>query len=511
MTSQTTIDDSVFSDMNLSRSLNMKSSQSPKESEKRRRHKSADMKKKGVPGQEEDSEESRPRHQSGDMDHLQLSNALSAKVSKELEAEGKGSQKNAKLSGPSMKPGHSTILENGMEGENRTSGGGDGKPRTPVARNLFDLDNKDTSQNVSPIVTKEPATPPNLLDLSPKAEPVRAITKGSQDIFSDLEEMKKTSLTRTCSVGSASSNTSSPSHSVRTPVTENDPLGLFSPPLTSNVSGTPDLLGLNDSKDSGISTATGRSAANRSNLLIDVEPFSSPGKGRLSSVDSAIDTPKMHGAGDADKTRTYTLLKTSPSASSNDTSSPGSPAEAWAPLSQTQKTHSVDELGEVKKTDHEDVKQKSSTLPATAAEQGLAGKPPAGSPATAHRRGKLSARSESFRNALSSTAKSTASFFSSRFSSKFAELKHSMSPGSTNSLDKSDESGSQTSLAKNESIAEEESETPRSSLKKVGSEELLDNKESHRNQADSRSLDDTLDGTPSKARQASAKGYAYGE
>ena len=123
------------------------------------------------------------------------------------------------------------------------------------------------------------------------------------------------------------------------------------------------------------------------------------------------------------------------------------------------------------------------------------------------------ARGESFRNALSSTAKSTASFFSSRFSSKFAEIKQSMSPASNNSLDRidSDSTGNlPTTLQEGERSFDEDEGR---SLKKAGSEELLDNnKENLRNQGDTRSLDDTLDGS-SKAKQTpTAKGYAgYGE
>ena len=200
--------------------------------------------------------------------------------------------------------------------------------------------------------------------------------------------------------------------------------------------------------------------------------------------------------------------------SSNDTSSPGSPAGAWAPLSQSQSTPS--ERGDAQKMGEEETLHKSSTSPACLEnpEKTPDNKPHVGTPSS--KRGKMLARGESFRNALSSTAKSTASFFSSRFSSKFAEIKQSMSPASNNSLDKID-SDSVGNLPKDKqemerNLDEDDGKEGRS-LKKAGSEELLDsNKESLRNQGDTRSLDDTLDGTPKTKQTASNKGYAgYGE
>ena len=508
MTSQTKMDESVFGDLGLSRSL--KSTET--ESEKlRRRHKStSDIGlKRAATLQEYDI---KVRHQSSDMDHLQLSGALAAKVSKEMEQDknNEGSEK-SRLSGSYVKPGHSTILETN-ETANKTdilrTSNKDGIDS--LTRPLMGLNLKQKSEPSS----DTSSTTTHLLDMSPKRmEPVRALAKKPDDIFSDIEDLK-TPVARTSSLGS---NTSSPAHSVRTPVTENDPLGLFSPPVSSDshqtsLSGMPDLLGLNDSKDSGISTATSRSA-NRSNLLIDIEPFRSPSKDRLSSTDSALSTPKNLGAGDGD-TRTYTLIKTSSSMSSNDTSSPGSPAGAWAPLSQSQSTPS--ERGDAQKMGEEETLHKSSTSPACLEnpEKTPDNKPHVGPPSS--KRGKMLARGESFRNALSSTAKSTASFFSSRFSSKFAEIKQSMSPASNNSLDKID-SDSVGNLPKEEQEMERNLDEDKGkegrSLKKAGSEELLDsNKENLRNQGDTRSLDDTLDGTPKTKQTASNKGYAgYGE
>ena len=510
MTSQTTIDESVFGNLGLSRSLKTSESDSEK---LRRRHKStSDIGlRRAATLQEYDA---KLRHQSSDMDNLHLSNALSAKVSKEMEQEksgGESSEKtNSRLSGASVKPGHSTIPESGqeagsvrkvIEGVPRTSGKGDGDSLT---RRSMGLDLKDKSE---PNFESSVSVSKHLLDMSPtRMEPVRALAKKPVDIFSDLENLK-TPVTRTSSLGS---NTSSPSHSVRTPVTENDPLGLFSPPsnatIQTSLSGMPDLLGLNDSKDSGISTATSRSA-NRSNLLIDIEPFRSPSKDRLSSTDSALSTPKNIGAGDGD-TRTYTLLKTSSSMSSNDTSSPGSPAGAWAPLSQSQSTPS--ERGDGQSREEETV-QKSSL---ESLDKTPDNKPHSGTPSS--KRGKMLARGESFRHALSSTAKTTASFLSSRFSSKFAEIKQSMSPASNNSLDKIDSDNS-TDLPKAHEMdknLEEDDTKEEKGMKKAGSEELLDKRENFRNQGDTRSLDDTLDGTPNKSRPTVAtKGtYAgYGE
>ena len=338
MTSQTSIDEGMFGDLGLSRSLKSTENETEK---MHRRHKSASDigLKRAATLQEYDI---KLRHHSSDIDHLQLSEALSAKISKEIEQNNKdseGADKNNRLSGSLMKPGHSTILE-ASETVNKTESqrSANKEDIDSLARPLMGLDLKDKS---SPSSDPSSSQTTHLLDLSPKRmEPVRALAKKPEDIFSDIEDLK-TPVARTSSLGS---NSSSPAHSVRTPVTENDPLGLFNPPISSGttqqtiLSGVPDLLGLNDSKDSGISTATSRSA-NRSNLLIDIEPFRSPSKDRLGSTDSALSTPKNLGAGDAD-TRTYTLIKTSSSMSSNDTSSPGSPVKAWAPLSQSHSTPS---------------------------------------------------------------------------------------------------------------------------------------------------------------------------
>ena len=514
MTSQTTIDENVFGDLGLSRSL--KSSEIDRE-KLRRRHKSASDigLQRAATLQRYDT---KLRHQSSDLDHLQLSNALSAKISQEME-QGKareGSEKgNSRSSGPSIKPGHSTILESRQETSDCASKIGESKDviRTTengdvgcLIRPLLGLDLKDKSPKSSGVNNINA----QILDTIPnRVEPVRALGKKPDDIFSDLEDLK-TPIARTNSVGSS---TSSPSHSVRTPVTENDPLGLFSSPMSSttiqtSLSGTPDLLGLNDSKDSGISTATSKSA-NRSNMLIDIEPSRSPSKDRLSSTDSALSTPKNHGAGDVD-TRMYTLLKTSSSTSSNETSSPGSLVGTWAPLSQSMSTPGDRGDGQPRE---EDTCHKACTLPANLEnlENTPDNKPHGGIQSS--KRGKILARGESFRSVLSSTAKSTASFFSSRFSSKFAEIKQSMAPASNAKI----ESGGTTKLPKahemDNNLVEDEARVEKV-LKKAGSEELLDtSRENYRNQSDSRSLDDNLDGTPRKSRQTVVtKGYAgYGE
>ncbi len=129
----------------------------------------------------------------------------------------------------------------------------------------------------------------------------------------------------------------SPVHSIRTPVTENDPLGLFTEALTAmtnttnNVTVSPDksgsfLAGHQDSGSTAGSSATLMSASGstlgtpRGNLLIDVEPFGgSPRRSQNSS----------------DRLGTSLTPKAKQSFSSSEASSPGSPGEAWAPLSQS--------------------------------------------------------------------------------------------------------------------------------------------------------------------------------
>ncbi len=514
MTSQTTIDESVFGDLGISRSL--KSAESESE-QLRKRHKSASDGglRRAATLHEYDV---KTRHYSSDLDHLQAANALSSRVALEVEKNKDSTEKGSRLLGPSIKPGHSTILESGEAGESKDS---DDSGRTSeqnqaesFARPVMTLNLKDASKASSD--SKKASA--HILDLSPrKIESAKGLAKESEDIFSDLEGLKMSSVRPS----GGGSDTSSPSHSVRTPVTENDPLGLFSSPaklstIQSSLSGTPDLLGLNGSEDSGISTATARSV-NRTNLLIDIEPFRSPSKDRLGSADSAVSTPKTAGAGDGD-TRTYTLLKTSSSASSNDTSSAGSPAGAWAPLSQSGGATPSDR-GDGDPPGREDTFHKSSTTPANLEYLDRTPDGKTNAPNTpSSRRGKMLARGESFRNALSSTAKSTASFFSSRFSSRLADFKQSMSPNV--SMDQGE-------LERAEPVAETPEvgdagkepveDVPKNAaptLKKAESEEILDdNKASFRNHSDSRSLDDTLDGTPSKTRQAAvARGYAgYGE
>ncbi len=531
MTSQTTIDESVFGDLGISRSLK---AGEVRDSEKlRRRHKSASDSglRRAATLQEYDV---KLRHHSSDLDHLQMSNALSAKVAQSIE-QGKegaaGDRPGSRLSGPSVKPVHSTILEGGEAGDSvaksdctdsrketdRTSEERDsGSGKRPVGG--LDLKNK-----AEPSSESSSSDTTHILDLSPKKmEPVRALAKKPDDIFSELEDLKSP-VARTSSTGS---NTSSPSHSVRTPVTENDPLGLFHSPVKTNtiqssLSGTPDLLGMNDSKDSGIATATSKSA-NRNNLLIDIEPFRSPSKERPSSrTDSALSTPKNQGAGDGD-TRAYTLLKTSSSTSSAGSSSAGSPAAAWAPLSQSEGTTPSGRGDSAVQHDlappREETFHKSSTSPANLETLNKTPDHKPYQPGTpSSRRGKMLARGESFRNALSSTAKSTASFFSSKFSSKLAEFKQTMSPASTSSLDRLSSDGDGSGLPKahemDKNLVEDETRED-GKLKKAGSEELLEEKMSFRNQSDTRSLDDTLDGTPSKStpQAVAAKTYAgYGE
>ena len=490
MTSQSTIDEGLFG--NLDVSLSLKAEDTEREKLRRRHKSSSDVGlRRAATLQEYDT---KLRHQSSDMDHLQLANALSAQVSEEMEKTKGGSEKGSRLSGASMKPGHSTIIESGQEGDKPEENNGDADAFVKPLMNLDLVDNGGSSSEQSA------APSSHLLDMSPRRLSSQGVAKEAEDIFSDINDLKAP-LARTNSSGS---NTSSPSRSVRTPVTENDPLGLFHSPAKSaaapsSVSGVPDLLGLNDTKAS-LSPGT-----KRNNLLIDVEPFRSPSNGSPSKDAS--------GAGDANSTRTYTLLNTSPGASSHTTtSSPGSPPAAWAPLSQSQTLPAAAAGGRgdgPPAPGPGDELHKSSTSPASLdhLEKGVA---TPGTPSS--KRGRMIARGESFRNALSSTAKSTASFFSSKFTSKLVEFKQTMSTTSDGSIERLDSEGGD--LPKAHEMDKNLMDEDGKALKKAGSEEILDAKENFRNQSDSRSLDDTLDGTPSKSRPpapASTKYAGYGE
>lgn len=173
--------------------------------------------------------------------------------------------------------------------------------------------------------------------------------------------------------------TLSPSHSIRTPVTENDPLGLFNPnpvPLVSsttsspskktNIAGVDALLGLSNPDIT---------PARTSNLLVDVEPFSNSNPTSLSKT-------SLESQGKSESQTSVT----------SDTSSPASP-EKWSPLSQSQPA-----------TSQESFTSQDTTSTSSASSQ-----------ASSTRKGKTVSRSES----LSSALKSAASFATKAFSSRF--------------------------------------------------------------------------------------------
>ena len=216
---------------------------------------------------------------------------------------------------------------------------------------------------------------------------------GSTDTDAMLDTPEKSSL-------SASNPPLSPSHSVRTPVTENDPLGLFvSPqPITGQGDSGPNLESLLGSSHESSGGDAPSGSSDRANLLLDL-PFSNtstPVKMRRSVSDTT--------GASSDPTLSPDHPPSSPMgrAASLDTSeseSPGSP-EAWQPLSNTQPgptTDDPDDTADSKRLD------------------------------TPSRR-KLAGRSESFSRAY----KSAASLASKAFTASRAlgsKLSNTMTPG----------------------------------------------------------------------------------
>ena len=197
---------------------------------------------------------------------------------------------------------------------------------------------------------------------------------------------------------------SSPGHIMRTPVTENDPLGLFNTPVDILSSSTPtesntglDLLNGTDTNNK-INTESEKRSSRR-NLQIELgKPF------------GGSSTPLK-----TDNTNESLECIHSPTNSfgSSNTSSPGSPPEPWSPLSQSQSIPPQLPLST-------ETKQRAATLPQVERTKSVDSSR------------KPVSRSESFGSALRTAA--------SMFSTKFTELKQSMGTpsksdsGSTSSL-----------------------------------------------------------------------------
>ena len=239
----------------------------------------------------------------------------------------------------------------------------------------------------------------------------------------------------------------SPVHSIRTPVTENDPLGLFVPPTLSTVASAPVLAGkLHEHLNHGVSNGSldsPQTKVSSRDMLIDLQPFSN------------TSTPVRRLWADQDRAKS--------GLSSSGASSPGSPLESWSPLSsQTHGQPSLAGVGEIGQANHTptSARKKASTLPVMGAAPALNlyGSQDA-EHGTPRRTGKTPSRSESFGTAFRSVT--------SRMATKFTELKQTMGTpskgqlGSSGSLHRSD---------RDRMITEEDEE---SHMRKAGSLDFL--------------------------------------
>ena len=215
----------------------------------------------------------------------------------------------------------------------------------------------------------------------------------------------------------AVSNPTSPVHSIRVPVTDCEPLGVFSDPLSVSTDSCHKVAASTDSD-----SAKAGSVARR-NLLIDLEPFAATTRTRSAAGRVGVEGHELR------KTCSTGKLLVE-SYNSSDASSPGSPVEAWSPMTPGPTPDSIPSPSTT---------NRASTLPA---KTNLPSLP---------QDNKSVGRSESFSSALKSAA--------SVFTSKFAELKQSMSTptsatrGSSQSL-----SGRQAKLHETETLLSESDE-----------------------------------------------------
>ena len=183
----------------------------------------------------------------------------------------------------------------------------------------------------------------------------------------------------------AVSNPTSPVHSIRVPVTDCEPLGVFTDPLSVSTDSCHKVAASADSDHAKAGSVA------RQNLLIDLEPFSTTTWTRSASGRVGVEGHELR------KTCSTGRLQIE-SYNSSDASSPGSPVEAWSPMSSGP---TPDYIPSAPTTN------RASTLPEKTNFSSL---PPDN---------KSVGRSESFSSAFRSAA--------SVFASKFTELKQSMS------------------------------------------------------------------------------------
>lgn len=515
MTSQTSINESVFGEFGLSHSLNKSSAASNVLYRKRHKSFGDHAKRRRAFSLQEDSlnGEEKQRHQSHDGTYEEESGDsqltprvdISGKIPSLSEKTCNGAGDNESGDATSQPVNgvntlNGPLINGDMNGdcEGRTSGLHDAIPP--------DIDMSDGLGMGNGNLSSDTLKSEKLLDLDCS---YRSINDSDTTVFSDIQNDGQPKTSRN------SSKPNSPAHVVRTPVTENDPLGLFMSPalqqstpataadtITTPSNGPRKMLFSVDSEanDSGVSSTIAQSFGNRSNLLIDLEPFSSPNKKSPAALFTIGNSPER----DSEKAGGDASEKPAKSISSSDASSPGSP-EAWAPLSQSQSQsqlqNATPEAPDVISTEQ---LRKASTLPSNMDKKGELkhsvsvdkATPPSG------KRGKPVSRAESF--GFGSALKSAAHLFST----KFSELKQTMVTPT-----KGEGGGSQASLPKPhemEKVLYEQEEDM--FLRKAGSLDHLGRSgvlTSGDDKADGASLDGHLDAAP-KIRQQ--KGYTpFGE
>jgi hypothetical protein len=308
---------------------------------------------------------------------------------------------------------------------------------------------------------------------------VQDLETSPSDVFQDTGSTS-TSTDTACEDKADNKLLLSPTHSVRTPVTENDPLGLFTAslsPISNQYSApaactVPDLLmDLQSNTDRGTAQPPAQSNVARGNLLLDLEPFSnSSTPTRVSETSDTSLTPTRASVNAGTPKVVQSVMEKSASMSSDTTSSPGSPSEAWAPLSQSQP--------DPRRTDSPQ------TPPVMERSRSIHGETPS-------RRTRLAARSESITNAVRSGF--------GLFATKFNEFKQSMA-----TPPKSSNYSSSSSLNRSvdaDKYLDIEDDT---SLRKAGSLDLLETQSDNR--GDTASIG--TDSTDSKPRSRPSSRYA---
>ena len=233
-------------------------------------------------------------------------------------------------------------------------------------------------------IEKSPETSTKPSDLQLAQEGSMCTASESCDPANAADTMKK---------ATPSSNPTSPVHSIRVPVTDSEPLGVFSDPLLASSTVATDSSHQGDASTSVDSDRSNASSTARRNLLIDLEPFGSTVRTRSGAGCVGVEGRELRKSNSTGRLQMESF-------SSSDTSSPGSPLEAWSPMSSGPPPDSSVSLPPT---------TRASTLPEKG-RIGLIAMPP---------EDKAVGRSESFSSALKSAA--------SLFSSKFTELKQSMS------------------------------------------------------------------------------------